>query len=192
MTSDLLSRVYQHPLFTPEDVSEIIASHTRVQCSKGDFLLKKGSIADDYYIVEQGLVRSYVYDYENNDITIGFISPGRLVIDVASIFQRVPTAEYIQCLTDCTLWRISYESFQELFHKIPACREWGRSWMAYALYQEKVRSIEMITLPAAKRYLQLLEQHPEIIQQVPLKFIASYLGVTDTSLSRIRKEVSRS
>jgi CRP-like cAMP-binding protein len=185
MHQDLLSQVYQHPLFTADDVQEIVSRHTREHYRKGDFLLQKGAVADDYYIVEAGLVRSFVYDYEDNDITIGFSSPGGLVIEVASIFQRVPTAEYIQ-------WRISYESFQELFHTIPACREWGRGWMAYALYQAKVRSIEMITLPASKRYMQLLEQYPEIIQQVPLKYIASYLGVTDTSLSRIRKEVSRS
>ena len=155
-------------------------------------LLSKGAVANEYYIAESGLVRSYLYDYEETEITTGFAGQGEVVIDVASLFQRVPTEDYIQCLTDCVLWKIEFDTFQELFHRLPAMREWGRAWMVFELYCSKIRSTEMITLPATKRYLQLLDQHPEVLQLAPLKHIASYLGVTDTSLSRIRKEVTKS
>jgi len=95
----------------------------------------------------------------------------------------------MQCLTDCVLWQIDYDHFQELFHQIPAMREWGRAWMVFELYLAKKRATEMITEPATQRYLHLMQEKPQIIQQAPLKHIASYLGVTDTSLSRIRKEI---
>ncbi|MGO3306994.1 MAG: cyclic nucleotide-binding protein, partial [Sphingobacterium sp.] len=65
-----------------------------------------------------------------------------------------------------------------------------RAWMAYELYLSKKRATEMITEPAKKRYLHLLEEKPHIIQQAPLKFVATFLGITDTSLSRIRKEIA--
>lgn len=187
---DLLRLVYKHPLFETKDLELLYDAHDKVHKSKGDFLLQKGQIANEYYIIENGLTRSYLYDYEGNEITTDFKGNNEVSIEVASIFQRIPTQEYIHCLTDCTLWSIKFEKFQELFHQIPAMREWGRSWMAYELYRSKKRATEMITEPATKRYLQLIQERPQIIQQAPLKHIATYLGITDTSLSRIRKEIA--
>ncbi len=190
MENQLLRAAYQHPLLTEADLQDLFAVHKRIEYPKGAMLLQKGDIANEYFIAEQGLVRSYLYDYEGNEITTGFAGPGDVVIEVASIFQRVPTEDYIQCVTDCVLWQIDFEQFQNLFHQSPAIREWGRAWMALELYRHKMRATEIITLPAAKRYMQLLERRPEVLQLAPLKYIASYLGVTDTSLSRIRKELS--
>ena len=187
---EILKQVYQHPLFVASDFELIAQAHQKITAHKGELLLSKGKIQDEYYIIESGLVRAYLYDYEGNEITTDFKGNNEVVIDVASIFPRVPSQEYIQCLTDCSLYKISYDDFQELFHKIPAMREWGRAWMSYELYLSKKRATEIITEPASKRYLQLIQEKPQIIQQAPLKHIATYLGITDTSLSRIRKEVA--
>lgn len=186
---DVLKFVYQHPMIQSDDLKVIFQAHTKVAHSKGDILLEKGQISNAYYILEDGLVRSYLHDYEGNEITTGFMGKNEVVIEVASIFQRVPTQENMQCLTDCSMWKITYDDFQDLFHKLPAIREWGRAWLAFELYQSKMRATEMVTVPAKNRYLHLIQGKPQIIQQAPLKFIASYLGVTDTSLSRIRKEI---
>ncbi|MGJ1204850.1 Crp/Fnr family transcriptional regulator [Sphingobacterium lactis] len=186
---EVLKYAYQHPLFTNEDLQQIFDAHEQVNLAKGEFILEKGAVSNEYYILADGLTRTFLYDYEGNEITTGFTGNNEVVIEVASIFQRIPTQEYIQCLTDCTLWKIDYDIFQELFHKIPAFREWGRAWMAFELYLSKKRATEMITEPAKNRYLHLMEEKPQIIQQAPLKYIASYLGVTDSSLSRIRKEI---
>lgn len=187
---ETLRYAYQHPLFEAKDYELIGHAHEKVHKSKGDFLLQKGQIANEYYILEHGLIRSYLYDYEGNEITIDFKGDKKVSVEVASLFQRVPTQEYIQCLTDCTLWKIRFDDFQELFHQIPAMREWGRAWMAFELYLSKKRATEMITEPATKRYLHLMQERPQIIKQAPLKYIATYLGITDTSLSRIRKEIA--
>ena len=186
---EVLKYAYQHPLLEAADLDQIYHAHEKINLTKGDYILEKGQVANEYYIVEDGLVRTYLYDYDGNEITTGFSGKNEVVIEVASIFQRIPTQEYIQCLTDCCLWKIDYETFQDLFHKIPAFREWGRAWMAFELYLSKKRATEMITEPAKMRYLHLMEEKPQIIQQAPLKYIASYLGVTDSSLSRIRKEI---
>lgn len=188
---DVLHMAYQHPALSRSDMDIIIASHTQEKFSKGDFLLKKDQIPAEYYILESGLIRSFLYDYEGNDITTGFMGNGQVVIEVASTFQRIPTHEYMQCETDCIVWTIQFDIFQDLFHQIPAFREWGRAWMAFELYKSKMRATEMITLPAAKRYLQLIQDMPQVLQQAPLKHVATFLGVTNTSLSRIRKEVSK-
>ncbi|MEJ2881959.1 Crp/Fnr family transcriptional regulator [Pedobacter sp. GR22-6] len=186
-----LRDVYQHPLLKPDELEAIYAAHEPLSFQKGDFLLKKGQVANSYFCIEEGLIRSYVYDYDGNDITTGFIGKNEIAIDVVSLFHQVPTVEYFQALTDCKCQVIALDRFQVLYHSIKGFNEWGRAWMSESLFQLKQRTIAMITDSAAERYQRLQRQHPQILQQAPLKFIASYLGITDTSLSRIRKELVR-
>ncbi len=184
-----LTTLYQHPLLTPQDLQQIFEVHQKVYFKKGDFLLKKGQVANAYFCIERGLIRSYVYDYNGHDITTGFMGHNEIAIDVVSLFHSIPTVEYYQALTDCECYAIDLASFQELYHSIRGLNEWGRAWMADNLFQLKQRTISMITDSASVRYERLESEHPHILQQAPLKIIASYLGITDTSLSRIRKEL---
>jgi CRP-like cAMP-binding protein len=183
-----LQTLYQHPLLTATELQAVFAAHKHVVFKKGEFLLKKGQVASAYFCVEQGLIRSYVYDYNGNDITTGFIGRNEIAIDVVSLFHQVPTVEYFQALTDVECYSIDIETFQLLYHSIKGLNEWGRAWMSSSLFQLKQRTLSMITDSATERYEQLERQHPHILQQAALKYIASYLGITDTSLSRIRKE----
>lgn len=189
MTNKALEICYDFPFFLPEELEEIFQAHEKVSFQKGDFILQEGKIADEYYIMEKGLARSFVNDFSGNEVTTHFFVENEIVIEVSSLFQRIPSQENIVCITDCECLRFSFDQFQELFHKIPNLREWGRAWMSQELFVYKQRSVEMFTLSATSRYLKLLEQKPQVVQFAPLKQIASYLGVTDTSLSRIRKEI---
>lgn len=191
MDIEPLYKLYQHPLLSEEDCERIIEHHNRLNFKKGEFLLEVGLMADAYYIVESGLVRSFVHNYDNNDITTGFFTKNTLVIDASSLFQHIPAQENIQALTDVVCWKINFEDFQRLFHSIEGFREWGRAWMAESLFELKKRSVSMITDSATTRYLDLLRHQPDIVKNAPLKHIASYLGITDSSLSRIRKETAQ-
>lgn len=184
----VLAKIYQNPLLTDQDLQRIYEAHQLVQIQKGDFLSTKGKISSAYYVVASGLIRSYVYDLDGNEITTDFIKANELAIDVVSLFTQVPAVEYIQAETDAVCYKINLQHFQGLYHSIAGLSEWGRAWMSENLFKQKLRSISMITESASTRYEQLMNLHPEVIQQAPLKHIASYLGITDTSLSRIRKE----
>lgn len=185
----LLREVYNHPLLTEADLGQLCRAHEKVSFKKNSFLLKNGQTANEYFIIESGLMRSFVTDIEGNDITTNFFSEGEIAIEVSSLFQRIPTRENIQAITDCVCWKIDFDVFQHLFHSIKGFSEWGRSWMAGELFRFKQRSMEMIAESATERYLKLMKEKPHVIRQAPLKHIATYLGVTDTSLSRIRKEI---
>lgn len=182
--------VYQYPGFTEAELQQVFEAHEIVSFSKGDFFLKEGQTTNEYFILEQGFARSFVYDYEGNDITTNFFTKNQVIIEVASLFQRIASKENIEALTDCTCRVIRFDKFQQLYHTIKKFNEWGRAWMSGQLFRFKQRSVEMITNSATDRYLKLLDETPEILQFVPLKNIATYLGITDTSLSRIRKEIS--
>ncbi|MDO5524408.1 MAG: cyclic nucleotide-binding domain-containing protein, partial [Bacteroidia bacterium] len=140
----LLYTVYQHPLLTQSDLAQLCRAHEKVTFRKNSLLLQSGQTANEYLIIESGLMRSFVMDTDGNDITTNFFSEGEIVIEVSSLFQRIPTRENIQALTDCTCWKIDFDVFQHLFHSIKGFSEWGRSWMAGELFRFKQRSIEMI------------------------------------------------
>lgn len=187
----VLEQIYQHPALLSEDLQAIFEAHKPVSVSKGEYFLKTGQVAQSYFCLLSGIARSYAIDYEANDITTAFFSPAEIVIDVVSLFQRSPAQENIQALSNCTALQIDFVDFQRLFHACDAFSEWGRAWMVQALFQLKKRSVSMITDTAKDRYISLQAQHSHIAQQVALKYIATYLGITDTSLSRIRNELSK-
>lgn len=182
-----LKYIYRHPLLSEQELDQIWEAHTPVLIKKTELLLKEGEVAAGYYLVEEGIVRAFVHDYDNNEITTEFFCVNDIVIIPASLFQKIPSKETLQAITPCKLWKIDYEKFQALFHTIGGFREWGRVWFSYQVFNMKQRSLDMITETASSRYLKLLKEKPQIIQQAPLKQIASYLGITDTSLSRIRR-----
>jgi CRP-like cAMP-binding protein len=102
---------------------------------------------------------------------------------------RRPAREYMQATRDCVCWELDFETFQSLFHGMESFREQGRATLVGSYFALKERSISMIADQAKDRYLSLLKEKPDIFQNASLKHIATYLGITDTSLSRIRKEI---
>lgn len=142
------------------------------------------------FVLESGFVRSYTIDSDGNEITTNIYVPFCFVNDFLSFFKQQPSNESFQSLTDCVLWKMNYDDVQENFHTIPEFREFGRMMLITNYSNLKERMLGMIKDSAEKRYLNLIKQQPEIIKKVPLKILASYLGITDSSLSRIRKEIS--
>ncbi len=187
----MFSKVYQHPLIGKKELDVLSASHEKMEFAKGEILLKEGKTAHEYYVLEKGLARAFVYDFDGNEITTEFFVENEIVIVPSSLFQRIPSQENLQALTDIVVWKIKFDKFQELFHKFEGFREWGRMWFSFQVFAMKQRSLNMITQNASTLYLKLTEEKPQIIQYAPLKQIASYLGITDTSLSRIRREINK-
>ncbi len=186
----ILQEILKNDKLTAEELESVISQFTQVTFKKNEYILQVGEVARNYYFVESGFARSYAIDTDGSDITTGFYTQMQILIDWPSFFLKSPTKEYYQALTNCVVWQLGFDEFQKLFHSIEAFREGGRARLVGSYFALKRKSIAMITDPAQKRYLQLVKEAPELVQNVPLKYIASYLGVTDTSLSRIRKEIA--
>lgn len=185
---NLIQFIRQALPISPARAEQVVEKFNPANFEKNAFILREGTICNASYYLENGVMRSYTYDLEGNEVTTAFFTPNSYASDLLSFFKRVPTKENIQAITDCESWYITYEDMQASFHTIPEFREYGRLNIVnqYALLKE--RMLSNLQEPAEKRYADLINAHPEILQQVPLKYIASYLGIADTSLSRIRKE----
>lgn len=184
-----LNTIFSTPDFKEEEHSLIISKFKKVEFLKNDFLLNQGKVENNYWFLESGFVRSFVADSNGNERTTSFYSEGEIVIDWTSFFLRNPTRENIQALTNCTCWQLDFDNFQQLFHGIETFREHGRNRLVSSYFALKNHSISIIADDAKSRYIQLMKEKPHILQNVALQHIASYLGVTKHSLSRIRKEI---
>jgi CRP-like cAMP-binding protein len=184
-----LSSIFIEQNFKKEDLKTILQQYQRIEFSKNDFLIQEGTTANFYYFMESGFARSYVIDLEGNDISTKFFTTTDIVIDWHSYFLKTKCRENIQAITPCVAWKITFENFMKLFN-IEAFRDVGRTRLVNNYFELKTHSVSVIADPAKDRYLNLLKTKPDIIQNVPLKQIATYLGITDTSLSRIRKEIA--
>ena len=188
-STSFLNQIFKPENFSLEELELILAQFEEINFYKNDFLIEKGKVANYYYFLEKGFLRSFTIDIDGNDISTKFFSEKDIVIDWNSYFLKKPCKESIQAITKGKCWKISFENFMKLFN-IEAFREVGRTRLINNYFELKDHSISVIADQAKDRYLNLIKEKPTIIQNVPLKHIATYLGITDTSLSRIRKEIT--
>ena len=175
----------------PQKATEIAGHFTVKTIRKNEFFLEVGKVSTEYLFLESGFMRAFAFDPEGRDVTTNFYAANQVVFEVNSFFNRVPAQENMQALTNCQAWSLTFQELNNLFHALPEFREFGRGQLVKGFSALKVRMLATITQTAEERYANLLKNHPEILQQAPLKHIATFLGITDTSLSRIRKEFSR-
>lgn len=189
MNKNNLIQLFQNVLPMSTGKAEQLAEKFKTgKIARNEYLLKEGAVCNESHFIEEGMMRSYIYDLDGNEVTTAFYSKNMFASDLLSYFKRTPSKEYIQALSDCETWYITYEDMQESFHTIPEFREFGRLNIINHYGTLKQRMLSMLQETAEQRYANLINSNPEILQNAPLKYIASYLGITDTSLSRIRKD----
>jgi CRP-like cAMP-binding protein len=171
---------------------DLIASHFELKIyKKNSYFLEEGKVSNAYLFLEEGFMRAFTFDLEGNEVTTYFYSANKMVFEVSSFFLRTPSTENIQAVTDSKGYAITFDQLNMLFHTYPEFREFGRAMLVKQYAAFKQRTLALINKSAEERYAQLMSSNKEIFQYAQLKHIASYLGITDTSLSRIRREQSR-
>jgi CRP-like cAMP-binding protein len=191
MNREILQKYITTILPMPTDKSAFFAEQFEpIEFSKDELLLKENKITQNTFVLESGYIRSYTFNQNGEEVTTNIFSAPCFVNDFLSFFKQQPASENYQCLTHCKLWTMSYEKVQICFHTYPEFREFGRMMLVTNYSNLHDRMLGMIKDTAENRYLKLMKYHPDIFQNVPLKIIASYLGITNTSLSRIRKEIT--
>jgi|ERR1043165_1721833 CRP-like cAMP-binding protein len=162
------------------------------EVKKGDFFLKQGKVCSHLGFLVSGVMR--VYHLANDKEYTSYFNFGSrnpFVSSYSSFVTRKPSHESIHALEDCKLAQISYDDLQQLYSESAAFQKLGRliAEYNYTLAVERIYSLQHNT--ANERYVQLMDMYPNLINVVPHHYVASYLGVTPESLSRIRKELSR-
>ncbi len=166
------------------------ALQMKIQCiakTKGSYIIKEGQIAPSFFVIERGLVRSFL-KRDGQEITVWFGYENVPFASIASFFDNKPSLETIQCLEDCVFQYIDGKDLNELYKQYNEINTIGRKILEEYLKILDERSFSLQTQSAEDRYKALIQNEPEIIKRVPLGYIASYLGVSQETLSRVRRK----
>lgn len=170
--------------------AEIIEEHFKVkELSAGEYFVKEGEYSKVIGYVESGLLRSYQIDSAGDDITTNFFLQDSYCGSFYSFYRKAPALDYVVSITDSRIHTIGYDKLQSLFQNDLYLNKIGRLAIEEVCIEKDIRLSKMLQLNAKDRYLWFINEYPTVVEQSPLKFIASYLGMKPESLSRIRKEL---
>lgn len=159
------------------------------EISKKTTLLKLGEIENYLSFIEEGIVRFYI-PREVEDFTFGFAFASNFVSAYDSFITQKPSNYQVETLSNTILWSVSYKDLQQIYNQTHIGNKIGRLASEELFLKKSKRELSLLNESAEQRYLNLFLEQPHLLQHIPLKYIASYIGITPQALSRIRKRIS--
>jgi len=155
-----------------------------------EYFSEAGKIAKQVAFVKEGILRVCYYNKDGEEITRYFVEENNFAVDLNSFQSRIPSSEYIQAIVPTKLYIFSLESLQTLSNTIIIWDSIIAKITSKALMEKVNRISPMLAEDAKTRYLEFFKRFPNLVNRIPLNYLASYIGVTKHSLSRIRKEIA--
>lgn len=189
----ILLEIFSDITFTEDELQRIYQKLEKIELKKNDFLLKTDQEVNHIHYVHNGCLRTYFIDALGKEHTLQFAIKGWWISDYIALFgkEKTKSVSYIQCIKESTLYKVSKTDFDQLYKEIPKI---GHMYIkklesAFSTFQKRI--LDNLTLSAKERYINFVATYPNIEQNVKNYHIASYLGITTESLSRIRKEIAQ-
>jgi len=159
--------------------------------SKGEILIREGQTVNKTFFVSQGSLRSFCIDKEGKEHTLQFAIQDWWISDFMAIYNNEPASLTVECITDATVIEFNAQKLDEIYLQFPEFEAFQRKNLERHVVSLHKRILNQLQLTALERYNLFLEQYPNIEQHVPNYHIASYLGITQQSLSRVRAEKAK-
>lgn len=153
---------------------------------RGAHLLQPGEVCDYLGLLTQGTLRTYNLTYEGDEQTGWLAVEGMFVTELLSFYAQKPTREHVEAIEDAEIHYITHADLEALYRDTDGMETFGRRFLEQIMIELKEHLLSQLHDPAPERYERLLRRRPEFIQRIPLKHIASFLGVAPSTLSRIR------
>ena len=175
--------------FSEEEWQDILSYWKPLEFKKNEHLTQAGQIEPYFYFVEKGIQRLYFLDKGLEHI-LGFSYDGDFSGLFDSFLHQSPGELNLQAISDSQLLAINFQDYTTLINRYRKLERWAYQFLVDILVGRLKREIEMLSCPAEERYRNLLHRSPHVIQQIPYKYLASYLGMTPETFSRMRKKVA--
>ncbi len=177
-------------LFTADEIAAIVTLFHPRSMLKNDFLIREGEYCEEIGFVESGLFRSFYSTDGGSELTYCFRFPGDLIGAYSAFITQGKSIEHIQAIAPARLWVIQKKDLDHLACQLPQWNTFLKVIAEEQYLELEQRVMQLQRETAQHRYKNLLLNHPNFIQTIPLQYLASYLGITQRHLSRIRKEIS--
>jgi len=161
----------------------------REELVKGDYFIKVGRPAQKLGFIESGLVRIFAASKEK-EVTQWVSTPGYFITELSSFVFQQPSRLNLQALEDCVIWSITKDDHHQLCKDFPQWNEVDKKFIAKCFVILEDRIFSHLYMTAEERFKQLMGFQPELFNKVPLQYLASMLGMTPETLSRMRKKIS--
>lgn len=175
-----------------EQQTELVKENVNIlKLEKGEYFSEAGKIARKVAFVNDGILRVCYYNKEGGEITRYFVEENNFAVDLNSFNNQIPSSEYIQAITPCELYVLTVDNLKNLSHTIVNWDIIITKITNKALIEKVNRIGPMLAEDAKTRYLEFFKRFPYLANRIPINYLASYIGITKHSLSRIRKELSK-
>ena len=190
MYEQLILNIQNKVSLSGEEAELIKKFFTPKKTRKRQYLLNAGDVCRYITFVEKGILRSFSVDENGHEHVMHFAAEGWWTSDMNSFFSGDAAVFNIEALEDSELLQLSKQAMEDMMVRIPQMERYFRLLMQNNIVSLQRRIIASVAYSAEEKYLKLMEISPDIINRVPQQYIASYLGITPETLSRIRKQVS--
>lgn len=175
--------------FGESDWDFLFSKMRRVEIPKKTVVTQVGQVEQQLSFIEKGIVRHYI-PKADNDLTFAFVFKDSFVSAYDSFLKQSPSEYAVATITDSVFYSMNYADVQEIFAQTEVGNKIGRIATEELFLNKAKRELDLLNKTAEERYLSLFSDRPELIREIPLKYIASYIGITPQALSRIRKRIT--
>jgi CRP/FNR family transcriptional regulator, anaerobic regulatory protein len=182
----MVQAYFQNIGFSAADASVIASTFIRQELPKNELFVKEGKTSRQIAFLEKGLLQYYSITDKGEERTTYVTLPNNFAASLLSYLSEIPARENIRAITDSVMWTIEKKQVQTLQQDVPAFNAFYIGLLEWQICCIDKGKIDLITLSSEDRYAKMLKEEPELLQQVPLQYIASMMGMTPRHLSRLR------
>lgn len=186
---NLINYLLQFGQLNEQQISLIKSRAKSIELRKEEYFSEAGKIARQVAFVDSGILRVCYYNNKGEEITRYFIDENNFAVDLNSFTYQIPSSEYVQAVIGCKLFVFSTDALHDLSTTIIAWDGIINQITAKSLIEKVNRISPMLAEDGRTRYTSFLNKFPQLANRIPLSLLASYLGITQSSLSRIRKSI---
>jgi CRP-like cAMP-binding protein len=186
--TELENYIHHHFSIALDDCQKVSGLFKTEIINKGDYFSRAGKQCNKLSFIQDGVLRVYV-NLPDKEVTQWIATPGYFITDLYAFMYRNPSRFNIQALTDTRLFSIDYEGYLAMGNLIPKWHEFEKLLISKCFVMLENRVFDLISMSAEERYQRLFDQNRELFNQVPLQFLASMLGMTPETFSRIRRKM---
>lgn len=191
MKKSTVQDIFKGMDFSPSEIEMAEKKFEEILLKKGDVLLTPGQLVPYQYFVSDGCLRTYYITETGKEYTLQFAVNDWWISDYTAFFTGEKSIFYIDCVKDSIIYKISKESMEALYKEVPQIESFFRIKMErfFGSYQKRILSD--LALTAEEKYLRFIKSYPDIERHIKNYHLASYLGITTESLSRVRNELAK-
>jgi CRP-like cAMP-binding protein len=183
---NILKNVSKHVQLDKRETDYFTSLLTSKEVPKNQLILEEGQACSYINYVQEGVFRAYSYDLKGKESNIMFAVNDWWITDIHGFIMEKPALMNIESIEDSTIFQLRKTDLENLYGEVPAFERFFRILMQNSYIREQLRTRQNLTEPAEKRYRNFIAKYPRFAERIPLKHIASYLGVTPQFLSVIR------